>query len=474
MLGTRTVLGLAIDEFGIIIAEVGARVGRTEVRRVGHWDFEKTLSADNAEELGRQFKQFLRDNHFAAKQAIIGIPTKWIVAKEIVAPPAGTDALAGLLAIQAERAFSLNASELVFDYCGAPSDSEHSKIMLLAARRQTVEQIKDLVATAGLQLQAVTVSALAFDRTRPATDSHRRYGLYACPSYCEFWSQSGDRPETIRHIPMTGVNGTPDDRTEQLTSALQRLMLLLPQQDQSPPYRVSLYDACNLPDGTIDRLNEQLAPQISVADGATEILAAGLGSVDSPERNQSIAAAAVAMTGAGTRKPAVDFLNPRIGRKEAASHKHLAGWGAVAAVVALVIAGVVLADWHGTRSDIATYTQQLEMMSEDIVAARAVVDRMAYARSWTSQQPVFLECLRQLTLAFPEAPTIWATSLALTENAEGSLVGRAGDDESVIEVQDKIKQNEAFTDVQMIHIRDVGRNSTEKEFAVKFKFQGVR
>ena len=42
------------------------------------------------------------------------------------------------------------------------------------------------------------------------------------------------------------------------------------------------------------------------------------------------------------------------------------------------------------------------------------------------------------------------------------------------QVQDKIKQNEAFTDVQMIHIRDVGRNSTEKEFAVKFKFQGVR
>ena len=474
MLGTRTVLGLAIDEFGIIVAEVGARVGRSEVRRVGHWDFEETLNTDNAQELGRKFKQFLRDNHFTAKRAIIGIPTKWMVAKEIVAPPAGADALTGLLAIQAERAFSLNASELIFDYCGTPSTSEHSKIMLLAARRQMVDQIKDLVATAGLQVQAVTVSALAFDRTRSATDAHRRYGLYARPSYCEFWSQSGDRPETIRHIPMTGVNGTPDDRTQQLTAALQRLMLLLPQQNQSPPYRVTLYDACNLPDGTIDQLNEQLAPQISVADGATEVLAAGLGSVDSPERNQSMAAAAVAMTGVGTRKPAVDFLNPRIGRKEAAPHKRLVGWGAVAAVVALAIAGVVLADWQGTRSDIATYTEQLEMMSEDIVAARAVVDRMAYARSWTSQKPVFLECLRQLTLAFPEAPTIWATSLALTENAEGSLVGRAGEDESVIEVQDKIKQNEAFTDVQMIHIRDVGRNSTEKEFAVKFKFQGAR
>ena len=88
MLGTRTVLGLAIDEFGIIVAEVGARVGRSEVRRVGHLDFEETLNTDNAQELGRKFKQFLRDNHFTAKRAIIGIPTKWMVAKEIVAPPA--------------------------------------------------------------------------------------------------------------------------------------------------------------------------------------------------------------------------------------------------------------------------------------------------------------------------------------------------------------------------------------------------
>jgi len=474
MLGTRTLLGLAIDEFGIIVAEVGARVGRSEVRRVGHWDFEEALSADNAEALGGQFKQFLRTGHFSAKQAIIGIPTKWIVAKEIVAPPAGAEALAGLLAIQAERAFSLNASELIFDYCGTPSASQRSKIMLLATRRQMVDQIRALVTTAGLQVQAVTVSALAFDRTRSATDAYQRYGLYARPNYCEFWSHSADRPETIRHIPMTGVNGTPDDRTQQLTFALQRLMLLMPQQDQAPPYRVTLYDACGLPEGTIDRLNKQLAPQIHVADGATELLTADLGSVDSPERRQSMAATAVAMTGAGTRKPAVDFLNPRIGRKEVAPHKRLVGWGAVAAVVALAIAGVVLADWQSTRSDIATYTDQLEMMSEDIEAARAVVDRMAYARSWTSQKPVFLECLRQLTLAFPEAPTVWATSLALNENAEGSLVGRAGDDESIIEVQDQIKQNEAFTNVQMIHIRDVGRNSTEKEFAVKFKFQGAR
>jgi len=110
MLGTRTLLGLAIDEFGIVVAEVAARAGRPEVRRVGQLAFEGQLSADTAKELGQQLRQFLRANHFSSKHAVIGIPTKWIVAKEIVAPPASADAIAGMLGIQAERAFSLNAT----------------------------------------------------------------------------------------------------------------------------------------------------------------------------------------------------------------------------------------------------------------------------------------------------------------------------------------------------------------------------
>ncbi|MHC4520516.1 MAG: pilus assembly protein PilM [Planctomycetota bacterium] len=474
MLGTRTLLGLAVDEFGVMVAEVAVRTGRPEVRRVGQWAFTDTLNADNARELGQQLKQFLHASHFSAKHAVVGIPTKWIVAKEIVAPPANADALAGVLSIQAERAFSLNASELVFDYCGRPSASQSSKIMLLAARRQIIDQVREMVTSAGLRVQAVTVSALAFEQATSRTGSGQRYGLYARPHYCEFWSQAAGRPGTLQHVPLLGTNGTADERAQRLTATIQRLMLLLPQQDQSGPYHVTFYDACSTSEGVVERLNEQLAPQITVQDGRAELMAAGLGSADGSDQAQSMAAAAVAMAGVGTAKPSVDFVNPRIGRKEETSRKRVVGWAAFAAAVCVLVVGAVIADWQGTRSDIATYTEQLEMMSDDIEAARAIVDRMAYARSWTSQKPEFLECLRQLTLAFPEAPTVWTTSLALTENAEGSLVGRAVDEASVIEVQDRIKQNGLFSDVQIIHIRDVGRTSTEEEFAVKFKFQGAR
>lgn len=469
MLGTRTLLGLAIDEHGVMVAEIGGRAGRPDVRRVGHWEFPAPFDSGPTQELGRQLKHYLRANHFSSKQAVIGIPTKWIVAREIVAPPANPEALAGMLAIQAERAFSLNASELVFDYCGQPSTSESRKVLLLAARRQMIERVREVASVAGLHVQGVTVSALAFDKGRSQMDAARGFGLYARPTYCEFWSRGAGRPGTIKHVPMVGTNGVLDDRIQHLGAAIQRLIMLMPQPNQAPPYEVTLYNACSASEGLIARLNERLAPQITVREGGDELRG--------PDRlggAESIAAAAVALTGAGMSKPQVDFLNPRIGRREISHHKRLVGWGVFAAAVAVVIVGAALVDWQRTRSDIVTYTEQLELMGGDLEEARAVVDRMAYARSWTSQTPEFLECLRQLTLAFPEAPTVWATSLALNDNSEGSLVGRAVSDAGIIEVQDRIKQNTAFSDVQMIHIRDVGRNSNEKEFALKFKFQGAR
>ena len=56
----------------------------------------------------------------------------------------------------------------------------------------------------------------------------------------------------------------------------------------------------------------------------------------------------------------------------------------------------------------------------------------------------------------------------------GQKVGKAVDEASFYEVLDKIKQHEAFFNVQMIHLRNVGRDLSEKEFAVNFEFRGMK
>jgi hypothetical protein len=41
-------------------------------------------------------------------------------------------------------------------------------------------------------------------------------------------------------------------------------------------------------------------------------------------------------------------------------------------------------------------------------------------------------------------------------------------------VFDKIDRNKAFAKTKLIHIRDVGQNSREKEFAISFTFKGAK
>lgn len=474
MLSARNILGMAIDEFGIIVAEVRYRTGHSDVRKVGQWSFEEKLNSDNVKDLGQKLRQFLRKNHFSSKQTIIGIPTKWVIAKEITAPPASSYVLAGMLSIQAERVFSLNASELVFDYCGRTSVSEKSDVLLLAARRQVIDLITELMDAAGLQVQSITVSALALSKALSKTGLEHRYGLYTRPNYCEFWTQVNGTPRSIQHIPIAEKSVTPDEHTDQLAAILQRMVLLSSQQGQSPPYKITAYDGSGLSDEMINRLNKKVAPQAEVTNGGSQLLSGRLRLSDHPERAQSIAAVVIAKTGIGSVKPPVDFLNPRIGVKKTSHRKKVTIWAGIIGVACLIALVTVLVDWQADRRDIATYTEQLELMSDDITAAQEIVNRISYASSWTSQEPIFLNCLRELTLTFPEEPLVWATNLRLSENAGAALVGKAVDEKSFYEVLDKIKENKAFSNVQMIHIRDAGRDSREKEFAVHFEFRGLK
>lgn len=473
MVGTRHLLGLALDDCGVVATELCIRGGRPEIRRTGELSWDREFSSETVVELGHRLRQFLREQGFTAKKAVVGLAAKWILAKEVEAPPATPEVLAGMLSIQAERAFSLNAEELVFDYCGKTSTTQKSQVLLLAARRQIVDQVKELVAAAGIQVQSITVSAFACGSRTSENGSACRYGLYTRPTYCEFWAQTNGSPQFIKHIPL-GVNGDPCGYAGLLTTAIQRQILLSSRQDQAP-HHVAAFDACGLPGETLARLNERLGPnQISVRDGRSGLLAAGVRIPSGVEANQGVVAAAVALTGVGPERPVVDFLNPRIGEEKKADHKRFFIGAAGVLAVCLIGLGLWLLDWQNDRRDIAAYKQQLADMEKDLAVAKDVVARLTYASSWGATDPRFLCCLREITQAFPEEGVVWATSLALNESGVGSVVGKLTNESSFYEVFDKIDRNPAFTNTKLIHIRDVGQNSREKEFAISFTFKGVK
>ena len=473
ILGTRTILGLAVDETGVVAAELEVRAGRPRLRRTGELSWAQEFRPENMRALGEQVRQFLRDHHFSARQAAIGLAAKWVLAKEITVPPASGEALAGMLNIQAERAFSLSAGELTFDYCRRAETPEKGQVLLLAAQRQLVQQIGELARAAGLQVRSITVSALALC-TAGAAGQEPGYGLYVRPTYCEFWCRRDGASQFISHVPLSSHDGSADSHRELLIPTLRRALLLSSPRDAAPSCCITAYGACRPPDDGVAPLHEQLAPEFTVVDGSAALLSQVLDSTDGQQEMPAVAGAAVALTAVQAGGPAVDFLNSKLARHRAPVRKRMMVWAAIIGGAFLIAVGGLLADWRRNSLDVAAYTKQLEEMGGEITAAREVVDRVSYARSWTSQQPQFLECLRQLTEAFPEEPRVWAKSLRLSEAGVGALIGKTDREDSFYKFLDTLKENKAFAEVKMVYLRDEGRNSREKEFAIHFKFAGVK
>ena len=126
MVKTRNILGLAFEDNCIVAAEVRVRPQQLHLTRSGEFLIPERLSLENPSQLGQQLRQFLKANHFSSRSAVVGLPAKWLVARELTIPPAGSNALSGLLQIQAERAFALDPKDLVFDYWGRVDSARSS------------------------------------------------------------------------------------------------------------------------------------------------------------------------------------------------------------------------------------------------------------------------------------------------------------------------------------------------------------
>jgi hypothetical protein len=165
-----------------------------------------------------------------------------------------------------------------------------------------------------------------------------------------------------------------------------------------------------------------------------------------------------------------DFLNSRLDTKVGRIQKrHVKMAAIVAGAVLLALVGMVVS-WEMNSREVAGLRKTLAGMQTDIDAARGVVGKVADARGWYGQRPRVLGCLYALTLVFPEEGKVWTSSLALGDEMTGIISGKANDEESILEVMDKMKKSDDFSDVQMIYMRDGGSENREVSFSMSFVF----
>src|SRR3990172_536167 len=197
MTQARNILGLAFEEHSILAAEVHLRGDQPSLHVAGEFVGGDEFSASSAAEQGQQLRQFLKENGFSAKSVVVGLPAKWLVPKELTIPPTSAAALSGIMSIQAERAFSLDPKDLVFDYYGSDQPEKGGTLLLMAMQRHRLAQIQMLTKAAGLSVLAVTPTSHALRKL--SGDDGSDLAIYVRDGYSESWSGKADLP-WIRHV----------------------------------------------------------------------------------------------------------------------------------------------------------------------------------------------------------------------------------------------------------------------------------
>ena len=151
----RRMLGLAVGEKSILIAEVSGGTGGFAVTTPDHPEASKPFEATHlaefvfptgmtlvdAEQLGAALFQFLKEAGISVRHAVIGIPAKWVVVKSKQTPPAEPPVIAESLRLQAEGDFSAALSDLVYDYAGHTSLTESRQVLLMATPKRYIDQV---------------------------------------------------------------------------------------------------------------------------------------------------------------------------------------------------------------------------------------------------------------------------------------------------------------------------------------------
>lgn len=483
MLGTRTILGLAIEEHSVAAVEVRASGRRNDIVRAAEFRLSDEVSLDAPARLGNALRTFLLENHFSAKQTVIGLPAKWLLAKEEQVPPVGTDSLAGLLKIRAERDFSGNFEDLAVDYIDRSGAEQDRPVLLVATLREKVEQVLAMAQAARLKVRAITSSVAALASAHSAMESAPWLTLYLTPGSVELTVQTGEQLHVMRHIPMpalapAGASQKPKARhLETLPDQVRRVVSLLPGRPSGGhtenTERLVIWDGIGLEPGAVDEFSNSLGIQATAPKNLSALGIAESELACDAQICRFAGAAALGLAGIRPEFLAIDFLHSRLATRKKTTLGRRVVWAACLAATLIVASLFLLMDWQTKEKDAAALESRLNEMAADIEAARDVLERVSVARGWYGRRPRSLDCLRELTLAFPEDGTIWTTSLAVREDMRSIISGKSLDEKLTLQLLDKLKDSGRFGEVKLLYMQGAEGGSAETSFAISFSFLDV-
>ncbi len=490
MLSKRRILGLAVAGRSLTAVELVPLNGGAEASRAAEFAFPDGLGLHDPPRLGKALRQFLRDNGFGASRCVIGLDARSLTARDKTLPTGVGGQVRQVLSLAVEREFASDLKDLVFDYAPAGDDGrEAPSALLVAAPRAAVEQLTAMAQAAGLRVEGITSSTLALAAgAYGAPDGAEKLVLRVFGGGAELLTESAAGIRTMRPLPVAVADGAgpANGWLERLIAELRRVVMLLP--PPLPPghqRELLIWNEAGLDAGASDILAQRLSLAVTMESVPNGIHADGLGK--GPLPGQFCAASAVALAAIRGQALPVDFLHSRLSAVKKPLMSRQVVWAAVLAGVFVAAAAFLLWDWQQDRQKIARLQSQADGLKPSLVLANSVIDRTKLARTWHDQRPGFLECMKELTLAFPPEGRVWATHVTIkpeVEKVRGAVqvretgrlrvdvTGNAENGKAALDVLDRLKANPWMFNVQSMGTHSAGRTGREESFGLSFSYGG--
>ncbi len=450
-LRTQRALGLAFDDEAIVIAEITVSGTRRTLSRTAVFELPDTPAEPAS--VGKALAQFMRAQRIPAHGAALGIPARWLVTKQVTLPPADAASRAGMVRIQAEHAFAHGAGELVIDHTCDGDPSHRGTVLLCAAPRERVDRAVAIARAAGLEAVCATPTVVALARAAGAGGGGggSRVDLLVRPGRVDAAVVSGDRLQAVRHL----AAGAEEDSggsvwSERLPNEIRRMLLTREAQGADDAGgSVVVWDGTDLPPKAMAALKAALACDACDAGSLDALLDADTSSDAKAAGASHAGAAALACAVLDPTLLAIDFLSSRLRPVVARRFNRRFQVAAAAAAVVVLLVGWRVLDWQLAEYDVGVLTQRLQEQGAQVQDARALREKVSFADGWLGVRPLHLECLLELSRAFPEDGRIWATQVSLPQDLRGVVSGRAADDGAVLAVFERLQGSPAFSEVTL-------------------------
>ena len=476
MLPRRKMLGLAVTGRCITAVEAAAVNGGGRLTRAVALPLPEA-GADTPAALGRKLRQFLRRNGFSASRCVIGVEARRLTARTKALPPAAGETAAGILSLAVEQEFAADRKDLVFDYVLGASDAGGPTALLVAGPRQMVDDLTTMARAAGLTAAGVTASMLALVGAAGATGDGDQIVLHLFGGGAELALRGpgglrGVRSLAVR-IPIGADGEAPWNNghtLRELGDELHRVVALLPGSGAAggTGCQILVCDETGLTPSHRDALSQQLGLPVRPCarpDGLNPPAdARGAGSA------QFAAAATLALAGLRGGKDAIDLLHSRLTPRRRVGFGRPAAWAVALGVTVLIAAAAFVLDWRRDRLEVQFLAARLKDVAADRDQAKDLISKVTFARPWYDRRPSYLDCVRELTRAFPQEGLIWATSLAVAEDMKVVVSGKAASESAVLDVLDRLKANPRLSEVKPLYLRQTTRQGSDVAFAMSFAF----